>query len=194
MAEWYYIYRGATDRRLALKFVDYKSNRQSYEARAVIIVSFYCFRNPLRIQGQNRWCTGGRAALQPSRGFRGISSPEGLRYSTVPLTAAPSCVGRPCRLRGTQQTGSTSVIGKPVYAGGPLRAGAGDGREGGALPHTPASPENSFRLFAGRKNIDTNFKKEVWWIVRAKNICYESGSQICFRSRNGVTYTGVGLT
>ncbi len=35
------------------------------------------------------------------------------------------------------------MIGKPVYAGGPLRAGAGDGREGGALPHTPASPENS---------------------------------------------------
>ena len=35
------------------------------------------------------------------------------------------------------------MIGKPVYAGGPLRAGAGDGREGGALPHTPASSENS---------------------------------------------------
>ena len=86
----------------------------------------------------------GRAALQLSRGFRGISSPEGLRYSTVLLTAAPSCVGRLCRSRGTQQTGSTSVIGKPVYAGGPLRAGAGDGREGGALPHTPASPENSY--------------------------------------------------
>ena len=130
------------------------------KARAVIFVSFYCFRNPLRIQEQNRWCTGGRVALQPSRGFRGISSPEGLRYSTVPLTAAPSCVGRPCRLRGTQQTGSTSVIGKPVYAGGPLRAGAGDGRDGGALPHTPASPENSFRLFEGLKNIYTNLRKE----------------------------------
>ena len=140
MVRWYYIYRGATDRRLALKFVDYKSNRQSFEARAVIFVLIYCSENQWYTQEQNRWCTSGRAALQPSRGFRGISSPEGLRYSTVPLTAAPSCVGRPCRLRGTQQTGSTSVIGKPVYAGGPLRAGAGDGREGGALPHTPASP------------------------------------------------------
>lgn len=52
----------------------------------------------------------------------------------------------------------------------------------------------AFRLFEGRKYIDTNFKKEVWWIVRAKNYCCESGSQICFRGRNGVTYTGVGLT
>lgn len=151
----------------------------------------------LRTNGIPKSKTGGtasgRAALQLSRGFRGISSPEGLRYSTVPLTAAPSCVGRSCRSRGTQQTGSTFVIGKPVYAGGPLRAGAGDGRGGGALPHTPASPENSFRLFARRKNIDTNFKK-VWWIVWAKNICYESGSQICFRGRNGVTYTSVGPT
>ena len=32
----------------------------------------------------------------------------------------------------------------------------------------------AFRLFEGRKNIDTNFKKEVLWIVRAKNFCYES--------------------
>lgn len=27
IVEWYYINRGATDRRLSLKFVDYKSNR-----------------------------------------------------------------------------------------------------------------------------------------------------------------------
>ena len=54
MAEWYYIYRGATDRRLALKFVDYKSNRQSFEARAVIFVLIYCSENQWYTQEQNK--------------------------------------------------------------------------------------------------------------------------------------------
>lgn len=53
MAEWYYINRSATDRRLALiKFLSYKSNRQSLQARAVIFVSYYCLKNLLSIQAQ----------------------------------------------------------------------------------------------------------------------------------------------
>ena len=40
MAEWYYINRGATDRRLALKIVGYKNNRQVFRARAVILLLF----------------------------------------------------------------------------------------------------------------------------------------------------------
>ena len=145
MVEWYYINRSATDRRLALKFDSYKSNRQRFlRTWRLFLCSFIALRTNGIPKSETSGTARGRTALQPSRGFRGISSPEGLRYSTVPLTAEPSCVGRSCRSRGTQQTGSTSVIGKPVYAGGPLRAGAGNGREGGALPHTPASPENSF--------------------------------------------------
>lgn len=148
VVEWYYINRSATDRRLALKFDSYKSNRQVCRLGRLFLCSFIALRTNGIPKSKTGGTASGRAALQPSRGFRGISSPEGLRYSTVPLTAAPSCVGRSCRSRGTQQTGSTSVIGKPVYAGGPLRAGAGNGREGGALPHTPASPENSSSEFS----------------------------------------------
>lgn len=53
------------------------------------------------------------------------------------------------------------MIGKPVYAGGPLRAGAGDGRGDGALPHTPASPENSqgFSVAYRAKKRRYKFKK-----------------------------------
>ena len=53
IAEWYYINRGATDRRLALKIVGYKNNRQVFEARAVIFVSYYCLKNLLSIQEQS---------------------------------------------------------------------------------------------------------------------------------------------
>lgn len=52
IVDWYYVNRGATDRRLALKIVGYKNDRQSFQARAVIFVLFYCFLNLLRIQEQ----------------------------------------------------------------------------------------------------------------------------------------------
>ena len=44
IVEWYYINRSATDRRLALDLAIYKSDRQSLQARAVIFVPIYCFR------------------------------------------------------------------------------------------------------------------------------------------------------
>ena len=154
----------------------------------LFLCSFIALRTNGIPKSETSGTASGRAALQPSRGFRGISSPEGLRYSTVPLTTAPSCVGWSCRSRGTQQTGGTSVIGKPVYAGGPLRAGAGDGRGGGALPHTPASPENSFSEGLGEGH-------HQWPLINGLstnsiifNLC------LCFHGRNGVTYTCVGLT
>ena len=54
IVEWYYINRGATDRRLALKFDDYKSNRQSCRARAVIFVLIYCSENQWYTQEQSK--------------------------------------------------------------------------------------------------------------------------------------------
>ena len=54
MAEWYYINRGATDRRLALKIVGYKNNRQVFQARAVIFVLIYCSENQWYTQEQNK--------------------------------------------------------------------------------------------------------------------------------------------
>lgn len=87
------------------------------------------------------WCTGGRAASQLSRGFRGISSPEGLRYSTVPLTAAPSCVGRSCRSRGTQQTGGFRDREASVRRRAAARRGWQRERRWGAAPHPGLSGE-----------------------------------------------------
>lgn len=54
MVEWYYIYRSATDRRLALDLAIYKSNRQSLQARAVIFVLIYCSENQWYTQEQNK--------------------------------------------------------------------------------------------------------------------------------------------
>ena len=47
MVEWYYIYRSATDRRVAFKFLSYKSNRQVSRLGRLFLCFFIAFGNCL---------------------------------------------------------------------------------------------------------------------------------------------------
>ena len=96
MAEWYYINRGATDRRLALKIVGYKNNRQVFQARAVIFVLIYCSENQWYTQEQNRWYSKRTCSFTAVKGLsRHILALQiGLRYSTLPLTVRHSRFAR----------------------------------------------------------------------------------------------------